>query len=163
MKKNSKGFTLIETLLVSTFVIGTLVYLYVQFSNIKKTYDISFTRDTIPSLYYVQNIVSYLENTDISDITKALTTKEYVEIESCVFTTSASDYCKRLMWLADVKKAVVVKDDLSKLKEQLQTKSSNLFSETMDQYILSLSTSRFAKNRLVVEFNDGTVASLQMK
>lgn len=161
--KKTHGFTLVETLLVSTFVIGTLVYLFVQFSNIKKTYDNSFTKDTIPSLYYVQNIASYLEKIDISDITTNLKNHEYIEIESCIFTISSSKYCKALMQAANVKKAIVVKDDLTELKNQLQATSTNPFSETMYQYILSLSTSKIRKNRLIVEFLDGTVASLQLK
>lgn len=163
MKKNNKGFTLIETLLVSTFVIGTLVYLYVQFSNIKKVYDVSFTRDTVPSLYYTLNIINYLENTDISSIKDTLTTQEYVAIEDCMFTVSSSSYCKNLMRLADVKKVLVVKDDLTTLKQQLQATTTNPFSETMYQYILSLSTSKIQKNRVIVEYNNGTVSSLQMK
>lgn len=160
MKKNRKGFTLIETLLVSTFVIGTLVYLFVQFSNIKKTYDINFVRDTIPSLYYVQNINSYLESTDISNIIATLNTKDYVEIESCGFTINSASYCRQLMNMANVKKAIVVTTDLKGFQERLQ-QSNQPFSETMYQYILSLSPPKIEINRLIVEFNNGTVASLQ--
>lgn len=163
MKKNRQGFTLMETLIVSTFVIGTLVYLFVQFSNIKKTYDVSFKRDTIPGLYYTQNIVSYLEKVDITNITNALETNEYVEIETCTFTTSLESYCTELMKLANVKKAIVTKDDLTNLKTELESTSTNPFSEGMYQYILSLSTPKIEKNRVIIEFNDGTFASLQMK
>ncbi len=162
MKKSKQGFTLTETLLVSTFVIGTLVYLYVQFSNIKKNYDMSFERDTIPELYYVQNINSYLSKTDISNITNALSTNEYIEIESCSFTISSETYCRNLMEMANVKKAIVVKADLTNLKQQLQETIANPFSEKMYQYILSLPNSNIQKQRLIVEFINGTVASLQM-
>lgn len=162
MKKNNQGFTLIETLLVSTFVIGILVYLFVQFSNIKKNYDISFERDTIPGLYYVQNIESYLENVDISRITTKLATNDYVEIESCDFMITSASYCRKLMELANVKKTIVVTTDLKGFQERLQ-KTTNPFSETMYQYILSLSPPKIEVNRLIVEFTNGTVASLQFK
>lgn len=162
MKKNRQGFTLIETLLVSTFVVGTLVYLFVQFSNVKKIYDISFERDTIPDLYYVQNLTTYLSKIDTSNITKSLTNHEYVEIESCSFTVSSAAYCENLMQMANVKKAIIVKDDLTNLKKQLTEANPNPFSEKMYQYILSLSNSKIQKSRLVVEFTTGTVASLQM-
>lgn len=163
MKKNKQGFTLIETLLVSTFVVGTLVYLFVQFSNVKKIYDISFERDTIPDLYYVQNITSYLSKIDIRNITTSLNNNEYVEIESCSFTVSSASYCRELMQMANVKKAIVVKDDITNLKKQLNETTNNPFSEKMYQYILSLSNSRIQKPRLIVEFLNGTVASLQME
>lgn len=163
MKKNSRGFTLMETLIVSTFVIGTLVYLFVQFSNIKKTYDVSFKRDTISGIYYTKNIISYLEKIDIKDITNVLETKTYVEIENCSFTVSFENYCTELMTLAGVKKAIVTKDDLTDLKTELKSSTTNPFSEGMYQYILSMSTPKIEKNRVIIEFNDGTFASLQMK
>ncbi len=163
MKKNKKGFTLMETLLVSAFIIGTLVYLFVQFSNIKTVYDTSFKRDTIPEIYYVQNLNLYLSSTDINKIISGLQTNNYVEIENCIFTVSGTDYCKKLMQMANVKKAIVVKDQLSALKEQLKNSATNPFSETMYQYIMDLSTFDLEKNRLIVEFTNGTVASLVMK
>ena len=162
MKKNNHGFTLIETLLVSTFVVGTLVYLFVQFSNIKRTYDIGFQRDSIPELYYVQNLAIYLERTNTTAIDEEFNTKEYVEIESCPFVTP-NLYCKQLMQLSKVKKAIIVKDDLTSLKTYLNTLQENPFSETMYQYIQDLSTPKINKKRLIVEFTNGTVASLHIK
>ncbi len=163
MKKSKQGFTLTETLVVSTFVIGTLVYLFVQFSNIKKNYDISFERDTIPELYYVQNINSYLSKIDITNITETLKTKEYIEIETCSFTMSSATYCKELMQMANVKKAIVVNGDTTNLKKQLKESTINPFSEKMYQYILGLSNSNPTGQKLIIEFLDGTVASLQMQ
>lgn len=160
MKKNRQGFTLIETLLVSTFVVGTLIYLFVQFSNIKKTYDIGFERDTVPHLYYVQNIQTYLGNTDLSNITSALETNDYIEIESCSFTIGSASYCRELMKMAGVSKAIVVTSDLEGFQERLE-QGKNPFSEKMYQYILNLSPPRIEANRIIVEFEDGTVASLQ--
>ena len=62
MKKRNKGFMLIETLVVSTFIISTLIYLYVQFTNLKKSYDISFRYDTIPGLYSAKEIDKFINN-----------------------------------------------------------------------------------------------------
>ena len=42
MKKNNRGFTLVETLVVSSFIVGILVFLFAQFSKLKKSYDASF-------------------------------------------------------------------------------------------------------------------------
>ena len=51
MKKNEKGFVLLETLIVTTFVVSTLIFLYTQFSNIKTSYDASFRYNTVEGLY----------------------------------------------------------------------------------------------------------------
>ena len=158
MKKIERGFTLIETLLVSTFVIGTLVYLFVQFSNIKSVYDTSFKRDMIPDLYYVQNINTYLSSINMSGIITTLNQNNYVELQDCTFTDDS--YCAHLMEMANVKKAIAVKDDLRNLQTELRNATTNPFSETMYQYILNLSTYGLDAIRVIVEFNNGSIASL---
>ena len=56
MKKNTKGFMLVEFLVVSIFVLGTLIFLTVQFNNINKSYNRSFKYDTVSNLYSAKNI-----------------------------------------------------------------------------------------------------------
>jgi len=74
MKKNQKnGFMLIETLLVSTFVLGVLTYLFAQFSALKRNYDDNFKYNTVPALYGIKNMNQYITryngyNTLISNI-----------------------------------------------------------------------------------------------
>ena len=62
MKKRNKGFILLETLVVSTFIITVLIYLYIQFTNLKKSYDISFRYDTISGLYGAKEIDKFINN-----------------------------------------------------------------------------------------------------
>ena len=51
MKKNNKGFTILETLITSTLIISTLVFLYVQFSNLKQNYQESFEFNTVRGIH----------------------------------------------------------------------------------------------------------------
>ena len=60
MKKKCKGFTLLETLMVSVFIASALVYLFIQINNIKTNYDITFRYDTIPGLYGCQEVDQFL-------------------------------------------------------------------------------------------------------
>ena len=46
MKKNNQGFMLVEFLVVSIFVLGTLIFLTIEFNNINKSYNRSFKYDT---------------------------------------------------------------------------------------------------------------------
>ena len=46
-KINNKGFVLAETLIVTSFVAGVLLYLFIQFSNLNKNYNNSFKYNTI--------------------------------------------------------------------------------------------------------------------
>ena len=60
MKKNrNKGFMLIETLLVSTFVLGAMTYIIMQFSALKRSYDNSFKYNTVVGLYGIQSLDEY--------------------------------------------------------------------------------------------------------
>ena len=59
MKKNNKGFTLIETLIVSTFVAATLTYLFIQINNTLTNYDITYRYDSINAIYNANTIRSY--------------------------------------------------------------------------------------------------------
>ena len=49
MKKN-RGYVLFETLVVSTVILGTLVFLYIQLSSIKSSYNTSFKYNTVSAL-----------------------------------------------------------------------------------------------------------------
>ena len=42
MQKNNKGFVLVETLLVSVFILTTLIFLFIQFRTVKQSFDRSF-------------------------------------------------------------------------------------------------------------------------
>lgn len=60
MKKNVKGFMLIETLIVSTLVTTILVFLYVQFNNIVKTFNIELHYNNVSNLYTTTKIKNYI-------------------------------------------------------------------------------------------------------
>ena len=65
MKKlNSSGFMLAETLIVTTFVAGILIFLFIQFTNLGKAYDDSYIYNTTEGLYALEDIKKYI-NTDL--------------------------------------------------------------------------------------------------
>ena len=66
MKKiDKRGFALIETLIVSIVVAGILTYIFIQFSTLKRNYNISFKYDTVDVLFSLQDIENYI--TTLSD------------------------------------------------------------------------------------------------
>ena len=82
MKKSYRGFTLVETLIVSAFIIGILIFLFSQFTKLKKSYDTSFENNTIPALYKARNINRYLYSVEgeefIAKIEASLLSLPYV-------------------------------------------------------------------------------------
>ena len=98
MKKNkNSGFMLIETLLVSTFVLGVLTYLFLQFSALKRSYDDNFKYNTVPSLYGVKNINQYISKQNGYPILQTqVTNREFGYIEFSCSSISGTT-CKNLL------------------------------------------------------------------
>ncbi len=151
MKKNN-GFMLFETLIVSSLILGTLVFLYVQITSIKKSYNTSFRFDTVEGLYKADQIAKYLEKTGYSSIKTALAGKSYIDITSCVYS---STLCSNLLKEADVKKIIFAVNDPALLKENLSE-----FKKDFKKYIQLLKKTKTKYDyRIIVEYNDKTFAS----
>ena len=54
-----------EVLVVSIFIITTLVFLFTQFINLKKSYDNILVYNTVDGLYGTKNINDYLNTSNL--------------------------------------------------------------------------------------------------
>lgn len=165
-KNNNKGFMLLETMVVSAFIITTLTFLYVQFSNLKKNYDESFKYDTIPELFKTKEIDKFINNNyGYADIINDVKESEdkYIELynNSCNMTyfSKYNSYCNRLMNDMNVKTILLVSTDLSKLINKLKT--NNKYSNSLYLYIKKINQSTNNNSySLIVEFNDKKYTNL---
>lgn len=170
MKKRNKGFMLIETLVVSTFIITVLIYLYIQFTNLKKSYDISFRYDTISGLYGAKEIDKFVNNnygyTDFFDEIESNENK-YVEIinkNKCDFLYFSDNinYCEKLISNLNIKTVLITSSDLTNLKQTLKEK--NPYSNNLYLYIKGINLKQ--KNDtyvMIVEYNDNTFANIKLE
>ena len=65
-KKNSNGFMLAETLIVTIFVAGVLIFLFIQFSSLSKSYEESYIYNTVEGLYSLNGFNNLLKEKNIS-------------------------------------------------------------------------------------------------
>ena len=72
MQKNNKGFILVETLLVSVFILTTLVFLFVQFRSIKKGFDDIFKYNTVTGMYAACNFSTYIKEASYATLVDTL-------------------------------------------------------------------------------------------
>ncbi len=172
-KMNKKGFMLLETMVVSAFITTVLVYLYVQFSNLKRNYETSFKYDSVDGLYAVREIDKYVNGnftySSIVSTTNSLGNNYiifYTKTNGCSNyiggnNNTYSTYCNNLMGKLKVKTVLFVnskiKDDLSNIKTNypslyLYLKHANFKKLTNKNYYY-----------VVAEFEDNTYASLQYK
>lgn len=169
-KMKNNGFILIETLIVSVFVLSTLVFLFVQFQKIEEGYSKTFIYNTTDNLYKVHNIREYLleglNTTSNYDrvLTKFLSsTDTYYDLTSCPDTEILYNklYCERLLTQMGVKTVIFTRDDLTEIKADL----NNLYfiSEDMKEFIRYLKIAGTpGQYRLIVEFNNSTFGTLKI-
>jgi len=105
VKKNSiKGFVLAETLIVSMFVAGVLIFLFIQFSNLSKNYIDSYNYNSVEDLYSLKNIRDYIEN-DIEAwtlIKDELKKNDFFEMTNCE-NCSNKEYCLYFLEVKEIK------------------------------------------------------------
>lgn len=166
---NKRGFVLLETLLVSTVIIGTLVFIFSQFVNLKNSYDDSFKYNTVKGLYGVKNIEKFLhENSAVGSLTDYIKFKEdLLDVDYISFVNAdvcdsryinQNIYCNELIKKLNVKQIIIANEDLTNLK--IKMKKDNPFSEEMRQFINKISIKYNDKYKIIVEYNDNTFAAI---
>ena len=164
MKKENKGFILVETLIVSVFILSTLIFLFVEFQKIDNSYNTTFTYNTTDNLYSVYNIKEYLSNNGYSNLKSTLTTNNltYLDITDCSATyLTNTSYCVSLLTTLKAKQVLFTTENPTPLINDL--KNISTISEKMKDFIrYNKFDDEATKNRLFVEFTDGTFGSLKI-
>lgn len=163
MKKDKqRGFLLAESLIVSTFVLGVLVFMYIQIRSVMNGFDRSFSYNTVPGIYVSNEISKFMKNVNYDVLTTAVDNNGYV-----VLTSSPSSYYRDYLTIwngmiksANVKTIILSKADLSVLVNSLNSNFSDRFSE----YIKTFSTDEItAGYRLFIEYNNDTYSSIKIR
>lgn len=162
-KINKNGFMLLETLIVSTVILGTLVFLYVQFVNIKANYEISFKYNTIPGLFMTKEISNIVKD-DISSLQTKLEkeTSKYLNITSSEYITVNKELYNNTVSAMNIDTILFVDDNLDEFKNHLlsDTYDTATFDDQFKKYILRLNTNKENKYRIIIKFKDKTYASV---
>lgn len=166
MNKNNKGFMLLETLIVSTIILSTLVFLFVQFTNIKTSYEISFKYNTVPGIYIAKELSDFLlENNIDSDLSNKLDENEngFINITSHTdINNGENSFYQTMITNMNIKSVIYTSDNLENLKTYLNSNSvdKTIFTEKFKEFIFSLKTNSTSNNRLIIMFNDNTFVSI---
>lgn len=185
MKKNKKGFMLVETLVVSTLVSVVLIALYVQFNNIINNFDRDSRYNSVNNLYATQNIKNFI----LRDATgnfytnlKNLLDKNIKEgnshflkiITNCsgnsanAYQTNACTNFDYLTRFYNVKQIIFTLDTINLLEIDYQLLSNS----NLERFIRSIKNDTEAKYdengntiydyRIIVEFTNNEYATLTM-
>ncbi len=159
MKLNKKGFMLVETLLVAVFLVATLIFLYVQFNRVRTSYNISFTYNTSSNIYSTNTFLDYLKENGLTVMHDELkyNKEQYYDISSCEHPYMTNvQLCKSIVENLEIEKIYLTSSDLIWFKQNIPASASN----EMSRFISTLKDKDGEGNRLIIEFKDGTFASI---
>lgn len=157
MKKlNNNGFMLAETLIVSTFVAGVLIFLFIQFTNLGKAYDDSYIYNTPEGLYALEDVKEYIDaDSDLLlYIEENIGTKKYIDLTDCSLFKNR-EYCVNLFELENIDKVFITTNSFDKL-------SITGYNEDFNLFINKIVKEDSEKYRLVASFKNGMFATLRL-
>ena len=155
MKKNNRGFMLAETLLVTTFVAGVLIYLYIQFISLSKNYHDSYNYNTVEDIYALSDVVEFI-NSDTDALNYIETNIEelkFIDISNCSLFTE-SDICTKLLSLENINEIFITKNVVP--KSSIVGYTSGLM-----KFIKKINPSGVEPYRIVASFNNNTYATIR--
>lgn len=155
MKKTEKGFVLAETLVVTTFVAGILIYLFIQFTNLNQKYKESFIYNTVEGLYALEDFKDYIEidETAFNYIKNSISNLYFIDISDCEIFTNTS-YCYDLLEYENIDKIIITNN---KIESNAITGYSNNFTT----FIKKIGSQGKEKYRIIASFKNNTFATVR--
>lgn len=155
MKKNyQSGFMLAEAFIVSAFILGVLVFMFIQINTIISSYYKSFSYNTISGLYITREVKEFLVDNHYASLKEKADLNGYVIVDD----TYLNEVGKEMLKDSEIKTIVFSKQDMVLLKSDTSSGISNkllAFTQSIN------SDSSFAY-RLIVEFNNDTYSTIKI-
>lgn len=157
-KRYNKGFMLAETLVVTTFVAGVLIFLFIQFTRLSNSYNEYYKYNSSEDLYSLARIKFYIENdtTAIDYLNTNLTSNKYLDISNCssdIFSNAR--YCSELLRLENI-------DTIYIVTNPIDVSVFEFIDEDMQKFIKKTGNDGAENYRLVAKFNDGGFATIRL-
>ena len=132
MKKNNKGFMLIEAIISGTIVLTSMVLLYSTFGRLYNLYQEKNTYYNVDAIYVTQKSIDYLLENDfnkfINDTFESSNHAILIDETNC----NVTNFCQDLKTLYNVNKMIITEYDKTTLENLKNTISIN---ETFKNYI----------------------------
>ena len=179
-KNNQKGFMLVEAFIVSAFVLGVLVFMFVQLKTVVNGFDRSFTYNTISGIYTAKELGDFITQHDYENIKLLVDQNGYANVGDKYYDnfdiddTGVGLLWKKMLLNANVNTIIVVHENLEKFKENYM-KVNLHFAESESDIIIKKPSSKLTdyinslkidnlvgRYRVIIEYNDETFASIKL-
>lgn len=140
-----KGFTLLETIIVTTFVSVSLILLYNSFINMVIKSKKNILYDDVANIYKTHYVLEYLK---LNNLSEHLNNHLLLDCQNLSFSS-----CNSLFNELNIKQ-IYITDFI------LKDYDTSKYSAEFNEYIKSASKKGDFKYRLIIEFEDKSFASL---
>ena len=161
-RMNNRGFLLAESLVVSTFVLTILIFLFVQFRNVVTNYKTTYSYNNVESIYNLGSFSNYISTNNIKIDTSS--DKPYTIIyKDNTCQLNVNTFCDDMLEAMNAKLVIYTSSDISNIKNYVNNNQDDNISQSMRDFINKISAVKVEnKGRLLAEFNDGTFATVAM-
>lgn len=142
----NKGFLLAEALIVSTFVLTVLIYLFVQFKNIMIDYKKNYSYNTVEDIYNLGSLSKYIDHNNLSFNSGKI--YESGNFSDDMFSQMASEM--------NIDYILYTDSDIEKIKSNISQ-----YDQDVIDFISKVKFKKIEnKGRLVAKFKNGNFASI---
>lgn len=155
MKKNNKGFMLAETLVVTTVVAASLIYLYIQFMNLSTKYNESYSYNTVEGLYALSDVAEliYDDTYAYNYISNNLVENKYIDISNCSLFSN-EEMCKKLFEYENIKDILITTNTVP-------TSYILDYPKSFMEFIKKIEPASIEPYRIIASFNNDTYATIR--
>ena len=156
--RKSRGFALVETLIVSTIIATILIYVFVQFNALQSEYNESFKYNDVDDLYKLDSIKSYinsLDNTAKTNIITKITSDDIIIMDKEDNTYTDITYFDNqndLLTNLGIKTLILTKADINNVDTSSLSKNIKDMIKRIDN--------KSDNYRIIAEFNNGNAATI---
>ena len=168
--KNNRGFLLAESLVVSTFVLTVLIFLFVQYQNLMTTYKNNTDYNNPEAIYNLGSFGQYL-NADPSRLTSlsdSLGSNAYIRVYDkssggCNVNLGLGTFCDTIFNAAGAKKVIYAGSDLTNLKNYIKNNDDSYLNQSLRDFIRRIDADAIEnKGRLIAQFDNGYYATVAL-
>ena len=158
-KMNNKGFLLTESLIVSTFVLTVLVFIFIQFKNLMVNYKSSYMYNNVEDIYSLGSMGAFLKNNITISIPENSSYLEIYKDGTCTNIPEEKVYsCNELADAMNLEYMIYIDSDIESLKSSIGNTSLN---QEIKDFIERASGDRIVgKGRLIAKFKNGNFATV---
>ena len=163
---NNRGFLLAESLVVSTFVLTILMFLFIQFRNLIINYNNSYAYNSVESVYDLGSIGEYFRKNQDKPFGNYIKGNPYLMVYnngSCNDSIGLKNtgFCDNIMSQTGVETLIYTSSDLSVIQDYVKTTEDAVLKQDLRDFISKVDAQIIQnKGRLFAKFKNGTFATI---